>query len=155
MQIYLQCLVDDKHDQQQVMQLNRLERDIGRQDNWTRAEKPVGFPHSNVGTDYESLYAELLSGNCVNLVDGYEKYISASQIPRKGLVHRRADVPNQHQGPEGCFRKIRRNLMLVRKRIKTRRSGRDHAWDRLENTVRSVYHRLPETTWSPKSNRGL
>ena len=93
-----------------------------RQDNLDVLLKSLSvFRDSKAGSDYEALYSELLSGNCVYLVDGYEKYISASANTKEGRSIAEPTSQTIIRGPKDCFtEKLMSNLMLVRKRIKNK-----------------------------------
>jgi len=74
----------------------------------------------NEGHSFINLYNELLSGNTVFLSNGCSNYIS---IPTECLQGRSVEEPSSQtviRGPkEGFTEKIGRNILLVRKRIKS------------------------------------
>jgi spore germination protein KA len=76
---------------------------------------------SNGGSDYETLYMELLSGNSVYLINGCSKFFTVIMSSHK---ERSVEEPTSQtiiRGPkEGFTEKIGTNILLIRKRIKSR-----------------------------------
>ena len=79
-----------------------------------------GLRDSKEGTDYQTLYSDLLSGNVVFLIDGYSKFFSVAANTDEGRAIEEATSQTVIRGPkEGFTEKINCNILLIRKRIKS------------------------------------
>lgn len=124
-QVYLKTLVDDKTINSMISELNRLNERFLTVKNDNDLDVLVKslsvFRDSTVGSDYENLFSELLSGNCIYLIDGYLNYISVSSKSIEGRSIAEPTSQTIIRGPKDCFtEKILSNLMLVRSRIKNK-----------------------------------
>lgn len=71
--------------------------------------------------DYENLYAELLLGNIVFLVNGYDKFFSIIANTDEGRSIQEATSQTIIRGPKDSFtEKLSINVLLIRKRIKNK-----------------------------------
>lgn len=71
--------------------------------------------------DYENLYAELLLGNIVFLVNGYDKFFSIITNTDEGRNIQEATSQTIIRGPKDSFtEKLSINVLLIRKRIKNK-----------------------------------
>lgn len=87
-------------------------------DNEAIKELIVGFRQLTEGESFEELYSELLSGNCIFLMEGYNKFYSlyASNIERRAIEEPTAQTVVR--GPkEGFVEDIGKNILLVQKKI--------------------------------------
>jgi len=80
-----------------------------------------GLRESNEGCDFETLYADLLSGNTVFLVDKYGKFFSIAASSDDGRSIEEPTSQTVIRGPkDGFTEKISNNILLIRKRIKSK-----------------------------------
>ncbi|WP_148347885.1 spore germination protein [Bacillus rubiinfantis] len=84
------------------------------------AEKAVALGSTSTITNWSNLYASLLAGNTIILLDGYNKAISGDT---QGGEKRAISEPTQQlsiRGPKDAFTEnIRTNTALIRRRIKS------------------------------------
>ncbi|NMM63741.1 spore germination protein [Clostridium sp. P21] len=72
--------------------------------------------------DYETLYIELLLGNTVFLVDGYDKFFSIRTNTDEGRAVQEPTSQTIIRGPKDSFtEKLSANILLIRKRIKNKK----------------------------------
>lgn len=80
-----------------------------------------GLAESKEGFDYETLYANLLSGNTVFLIDGCNKFFAVITNTDEG---RSVEEPTSQSiirgSKDGFTEKIDSNILLIRKRIKNK-----------------------------------
>lgn len=80
-----------------------------------------GLRDTKKGTDYTSLYSELLSGNTVLLIDGYKEYIAVTNNSNEGRSVEEPTSQTIVRGPkEGFTENVNTNILLIRKRIRNR-----------------------------------
>jgi len=73
------------------------------------------------GFDYETFYADLLSGNTVFLIDGCDKFFTVVTNTDEGRSSEEPTSQTVIRGPkDGFTEKISSNILLIRKRIKNR-----------------------------------
>ena len=71
------------------------------------------------GSDYETLYSQILSGNTVILIDGYSKFLAIHTYGPKGRNISEPTSQTVIRGPkEGFTEKIDMNISQLRRRIK-------------------------------------
>ncbi|NLW28172.1 spore germination protein [Acetivibrio saccincola] len=78
----------------------------------------VGFSWAKEGRSFDDLYSELLSGNCVFLAEGENKFYSVftSRIERRGIEE--PTTQSVVRGPrEGFSEDIAKNILIIKKRI--------------------------------------
>jgi spore germination protein KA len=76
---------------------------------------------SKEGSDYQALCDGLLSGNAVFLIDGYHKFFTLAADADKGRSIEEPTSQTIIRGPkEGFTEKINSNILLIRKRIKSK-----------------------------------
>lgn len=73
------------------------------------------------GSDYDTLYKELLLGNTVFLLDGYDKFFSIITNTDEGRAIQEPTSQTIIRGPKDSFtEKLSSNILLIRKRIKNK-----------------------------------
>lgn len=81
----------------------------------------TGLRYISEGSDFETIYNQLLMGNTVFLTDGCSKFFSIATNNNEG---RSIDEPTSQtiiKGPKDAFtEKINTNILLIRKRIRNR-----------------------------------
>lgn len=78
----------------------------------------MGFSWAKEGRSFDDLYSELLSGNCVFLAEGENKFYSVftSRIERRGIEE--PTTQSVVRGPrEGFSEDITKNILIIKKRI--------------------------------------
>lgn len=78
----------------------------------------MGFSWAKEGRSFDDLYSELLSGNCVFLAEGENKFYSVftSRIERRGIEE--PTTQSVVRGPrEGFSEDIAKNILIIKKRI--------------------------------------
>lgn len=81
----------------------------------------LSFRKSEQGSDFNSLFSNLLSGKTILLVDGYGMFISIDVFSTESRSVNEPSTQNVIRGPkEGFIEKINVNISLVRKRLKTK-----------------------------------
>lgn len=76
---------------------------------------------SKEGSDYETLYADLLAGNTVFLINGWNKFYTVSANADEGRSVEEPTSQTVIRGPkEGFTEKMNTNILLIRKRLKSR-----------------------------------
>lgn len=80
-----------------------------------------GLHKTNNGNDYESLSTDLLSGNTVFLINGYDKYFNVETNTSESRAINEPTSQTIIRGPkDGFTESINLNILLVRKRIKNK-----------------------------------
>lgn len=80
-----------------------------------------GLRDSKEGFDYDTLYAELLLGNAVFLIDGCNKFFTVIANTDEGRTIEEPTSQTVIRGPkDGFTEKINSNILLIRKRIKNK-----------------------------------
>ncbi len=78
-----------------------------------------GFRETEEGCEFDTLIHNLLSGNTIFLLDGYDKFLSIDTFLPKGRAITEPTTQNVIRGPKEAFtEKLGENVSLVRKRIK-------------------------------------
>lgn len=81
----------------------------------------LSFRNSSEGSDYDSLFKSLLSGNIILLVDGYDMFVSIDFYFTEGRAVGEPTTQSIIRGPKECFvEKTDVSISLVRKRLKTK-----------------------------------
>ncbi len=123
--IYIKSLVDRST-------INSLSNELGKLKCECRNGKPginidalmsyfSGLRDAKEGFDYEALYTDLLSGNIVFLIDGCKKYLAVAANSDEGRSIEASSAQTIVRGPkDGFTEKINSNIMLIRKRIKSK-----------------------------------
>ncbi|SHH75063.1 spore germination protein KA [Sporobacter termitidis DSM 10068] len=71
------------------------------------------------GNDYTKMYEEILSGNTVFLVDGYDIYISVSTASDEGRAISEPTTQTVIKGPKDAFTEnIDKNVFMIRSRVR-------------------------------------
>ncbi|MBP7174662.1 MAG: spore germination protein [Thermoclostridium sp.] len=80
-----------------------------------------GFRETEEGYEFDALIQDILSGNTIFLLDGYDKFLSIDTFMPKGRDIAEPTTQNVIRGPREAFtEKISVNISLVRKRIKNK-----------------------------------
>ncbi len=80
-----------------------------------------GFRKTREGRGLDTLIDELLSGNTIFILDGYDKFLFIDTFLPKGRSIQEPSTQNVIRGPKEAFtEKIGENISLVRKRIKNK-----------------------------------
>lgn len=123
--IYIKSLADRSTISSLSLELNRI-KDKCRNDkldiNYDVLKNYFwGLGDSKEGSDYETLYADLLSGNTVFLVNGCNKFFTVVTNSDEGRSISEPTSQTIIRGPKDAFSEnINSNILLIRKRIKNR-----------------------------------
>ncbi len=81
----------------------------------------LSFRKSEEGSEFDSLFTDLLSGKTILLIDGYDRFISIDIFFTESRSVEEPTTQSVVRGPkEGFIEKIDVNISLVRKRLKTK-----------------------------------
>ncbi len=122
--IFIKGLVDKLSLNILSLELSKLKCEISNdiQDNIDILLSSIsGLRDSKEGSDYESLYSELLAGNTIFLINGCNKYLAVMANNEEGRSIEEPTSQTIIRGPKEAFtEKIGNNILLIRKRIKNK-----------------------------------
>lgn len=102
----------------------------------------AGLRFISEGSDYETIYSQLLAGNTVFLTDGCSRFFSIATNNNEGRTINEPTSQTIIRGPKDSFtEKINTNILLIRKRIKNKNLRMEYlTLGSLTNTTISIIY---------------